>query len=954
MDPERAAFLFGAIPDGFDADDPDDRAELLSSQGEGLSPASLTAREILGNQIADDDPPEVWATARRLLALGIDRVRVMSELGLALGKAIRLSLESDDRSFDMDEYVGLLGNLPLPQASEIETAVVEVVRDHQAISFQERDRLVVESLGRSDDDEVARILVDRVTDTLVDDDGPLALLPGDRTVHVGDLTAGLVATHRITDEERHTGDLVVSFDLAGFARRDGLRLADGGVVEVVDDVAGDLAWTGPVGWLDGFAPGALVGVQVDAEGIVTIEEVDEVPAVDEGLVGLLRAVYDEAVAEPWLPVGAEDLVLGVLTVDGGAFDHPGPPLAELCRAAGLERRGDVVAHDASVWSTGAELRRTWRVFEALDDQDDRETALRALAVADDPVPSSELLIQVLIDLADPAVANLVADVLVDPDEPDPEAVARVHRFADALVGAASTPRQIAVSRWLAAVVAERTGEVLVADAHLKIAVAAGTAWGPLVERAAWYASDRGDAATALRLLRQLAQPNADDVETLVPFTRAAGPRLGRNDACWCGSGRKYKTCHLGQPQAVPLADRVGWLCRKAVAYTEHHGGDAALLILALAMVRSVEPSDVEGHDVEGHDDEGHDVEAMVAALADPIVVDAALTEGGWFVRFLAERGPLLPDDEALLAESWSLVARTVYEVLDVAPGRGLEVRDLRTGDRLEVRERAFSEQAGAGQLVCARAVPDGETHQFVGGLFPVAPGYETAVLDLCDEGDPAAICEWVAGLYRPPTLHTREGEPMVTCTAVVDPGDPTVAEEVLDRLYHREGQGWVEMHPIDEDEEIMRAYLCLEGDRLRISTHSEPRMDRVLALLAGALPTSRVLDDERVPLRPGEMPVPPPWLPDGSAAPDAPERAEVLAGIQEQLERRWTEEPVPALAGLTPHQAAADPTRRAELQRLIASFPDADELPAAAIIMRPDRLRDLLGLSHPPSPGTEP
>jgi hypothetical protein len=29
----------------------------------------------------------------------------------------------------------------------------------------------------------------------------------------------------------------------------------------------------------------------------------------------------------------------------------------------------------------------------------------------------------------------------------------------------------------------------------------------------------------------------------VPF-RNAGPKLGRNDPCWCGSGKKYKKCHL--------------------------------------------------------------------------------------------------------------------------------------------------------------------------------------------------------------------------------------------------------------------------------------------------------------------------------------------------------------------------------------------------------------------------
>ncbi|HEY0512624.1 MAG TPA: SEC-C metal-binding domain-containing protein [Thermoanaerobaculia bacterium] len=28
--------------------------------------------------------------------------------------------------------------------------------------------------------------------------------------------------------------------------------------------------------------------------------------------------------------------------------------------------------------------------------------------------------------------------------------------------------------------------------------------------------------------------------------RAAGPKapIGRNDVCWCGSGKKYKKCHL--------------------------------------------------------------------------------------------------------------------------------------------------------------------------------------------------------------------------------------------------------------------------------------------------------------------------------------------------------------------------------------------------------------------------
>ena len=30
--------------------------------------------------------------------------------------------------------------------------------------------------------------------------------------------------------------------------------------------------------------------------------------------------------------------------------------------------------------------------------------------------------------------------------------------------------------------------------------------------------------------------------------RKSGPQLGRNDPCWCGSGKKYKNCHMQSDQ----------------------------------------------------------------------------------------------------------------------------------------------------------------------------------------------------------------------------------------------------------------------------------------------------------------------------------------------------------------------------------------------------------------------
>ena len=102
------------------------------------------------------------------------------------------------------------------------------------------------------------------------------------------------------------------------------------------------------------------------------------------------------------------------------------------------------------------------------------------------------------------------------------------------------------------------------------------------------------------------------------------------------------------------------------------------------------------------------------------MIDAVLFEGGAFAEFLQMRGSLLPDDERLLAEQWLLVDRSVFEVEQVQPGQGVTVRDVRTGDTHEVRERAASRHLKPGQLICARVVPAGDTMQFFGGLEPVA------------------------------------------------------------------------------------------------------------------------------------------------------------------------------------------------------------------------------------------
>jgi preprotein translocase subunit SecA len=35
----------------------------------------------------------------------------------------------------------------------------------------------------------------------------------------------------------------------------------------------------------------------------------------------------------------------------------------------------------------------------------------------------------------------------------------------------------------------------------------------------------------------------DNEPTMAPIVKAENQKLGRNDPCWCGSGKKFKLCH---------------------------------------------------------------------------------------------------------------------------------------------------------------------------------------------------------------------------------------------------------------------------------------------------------------------------------------------------------------------------------------------------------------------------
>jgi hypothetical protein len=700
---DRLRFLFGTVPAAADLVGPQQWTELLLDDrpeaGETIS--GMLLRVSLAGRILGTDPTGTWDEVQRQLAAGTERHAVMDALVAELVPLL-------DAAYD---------------------ACAELVRAKVVIGGPELETEIRDRLALAADDPVAEtVLRDALERHLLDPMSDVAGVPSGALVHVPTLLRDGVFTHHLSDTEETEGRLAVEPDLAVFARIAEPRTAAGRLTVELDS-AGDIFWAGPSGWLPRQAPGEVLAVRA-TEGKVVIDTVPGTLPKPPELVTALRNVYDAQIADPPLPLTGDMLLLGLLAADPTAFAEPVAPLAELAAAAGLLQRGREFGHDDAAWGAAARLTRADRLARLLDD-DGLERAEAALDLVAAGAPTDADLRTVLGLLEDGDVllavaAELIGAGLIDPAG-DAAQVAAAEELGNRFVSAAGSSMKAAAAHLFTSLAVERAGRLADAESHLRAAAAVGE-WWLVDERLAWYASDRGRAAEALGYLRDAGLSEVHEpVAVLTPYAvPVAVP--ARNEPCWCGSGRKYKQCHRDELPLPPLAERVPWLEHKTVMYLDRRGGAVDVLIDGLADVLAGGDGDPE------------------SVLDDPLLADVALVEGGWLARFVAERGPLLPSDEAELAASWAAVPRKVYEIVGIGYGTGVTVRELGAGgDGVRVADPEVAKAATAGELVCARIVGDGAGGlRFSGVVTAVPRGREDELRDVLATGDPYAVLDWLA------------------------------------------------------------------------------------------------------------------------------------------------------------------------------------------------------------------
>jgi hypothetical protein len=786
------------------------------------------------------------------------------------------------------------------------------------------------------------------------------------------LLEGVTFLHVLTARETELGILPLEPDLAPLALldHDDLVLSDGRRLACLhwdEDMAFDsvfeTALIGPPGWLD-FRAGSILHVRLQTGRFSVAPGPAPVPASRLALRRVVEAVRArlEAKTLAWLPsaVSLGRVLLEQLVDDPSLLERPVAPLGDALVAAGLETHRDWVGLAGTDWAE-------WDAWfeddpdeddldeddfddDDLDDDDlddendlddpDDEAIAEALGLDAYELDGLRIVLgamelhQRIGGFDEPGALKNVARVIAIP------AIARIlavrawqdpaiEAFIRDAVGDLDGPDSAGTRTVLAASV-EARGDVLEAERLLRSAVAADPGFEPALIGLARFEEDRGDRAAALKLLRAAGVPMDDLRRGLLEVLAVpAVDKVGRNDPCPCGSGRKYKACHLGREVLEPI-DVAGSLLRKLSVWVDQPPNRR--LAAEIVTDAGIDPTEEDASD-------------PLAGPYEVLVRDILLFDRGGVARFLDGRGVLLPEAEVALGRSWLDSRRVLYEVQAVHRGTGVTLRDMETDATIELPDRSISRSARPLDVACLRLLPDGDGGVFSTDGIQVPRMHRPRVAPMVAAGDGLALLRWLADMSSPIEVRTSEGELIRFITATYRVSDPAAAARALGRKLTAEEDGrFVETFMRDGTPWI-RGSITLDGDRATVEANSAERADRLVHTLLKAAPGARLLrreerslDEAREVARAAGTPPQEPLDPA-----DHPELAAALDSLMQGYEERWVDQSLPMLGGLTPRQAVADPARRADVEAFLDDVA-WDQRDAKAGGMDAGRMRTLLGL----------
>ena len=445
--------------------------------------------------------------------------------------------------------------------------------------------------------------------------------------------------------------------------------------------------------------------------------------------------------------------------------------------------------------------------------------------------------------------------------------------------------------------------------------------------------------------------DVDDFEDFGPEPARRPPAPGRNDPCWCGSGKKYKKCHLEadererqapaheEPLPAMLEDSPEARLRRRLiefAYETLRKRDLERALLTFAGPEEMEAGTEEDFMMQFNDWLIHD-----------FVIPRT---GSGFIEEFAKRSPGLNMLDRRKLADWKRSRYSLYEVQEVREGSGVVFKDLLAGGEAFVRDVSTSKGSARWDCYLARVEESDGAKELTAVLLSIPREVVNELQEWAAAGRLQSQLSWDAFLranshqLRRKALElakqfagsfqvlSPEDDEVVFSRAVYDIVDEDRLRRSLDGFgaFQRDdnsgGYAWLDEAEMENGGRRVYGFLRVAQGRLTLECMTRQRLERgekLLRKLAGD--SLRHKGDEFEGLGPA--------LRDR----DKGSRAVAKGPVQSEAERdlvqklasehyaKWPDQPLPALDMKTPREAATNPEDRKRLVEVLKLMENKEE-----------------------------
>jgi hypothetical protein len=206
-------------------------------------------------------------------------------------------------------------------------------------------------------------------------------------------------------------------------------------------------------------------------------------------------------------------------------------------------------------------------------------------------------------------------------------------------------------------------------------------------------------------------------------------RPGRNDECWCGSGKKYKKCHLASDEEEDRAE-AGPVAEIARMMED---------IMATVIARMNRSDTAHAHRLFFDCDAGmldfDDNEDAHAAFVEWLILDYRFeSTGRTALEEYRRRRGRIPEQDRPVFDAFRNARYAVWEVVRVEPRRGLEVKNRFTGETIFVHDLHAQEDYSTGDTLIAYILDAGSRPLFFADSLVVPEALVPRLLEAVEAG----------------------------------------------------------------------------------------------------------------------------------------------------------------------------------------------------------------------------